>query len=229
MTRTDPLREITKNVWVAEGEARFWGAGLETRMTVLRLRDGGLFVHSPICLTPELKAALESVGPVRFVVAPNKYHHLFVGDYPAAFPDARLYAAPGLDRKRPDLTFHETLTDRAPAEWAEEIDPLVFWALPIFNEVVFLHRPSRTLVTTDLVFNFREIESRLLRLAMRLNGAYGRFGPSRLVRLLTRDRASARESIQQILDWEFDRVVMAHGEIVETEGRKALRGAFAWL
>jgi hypothetical protein len=223
------LREITQDLWAAEGKVRFLGLELGTRMTVVRLRDGGLLVHSPVELTPELRGELDRTGPVRFVVAPNKYHHVFVRPFCTAFSDALLYGAPGLPAKRRDLAFHATLTDEAPAEWGNEFDQTVFSALPLFNEVLFLHRPSRTLITTDLVFNFREVESRLLRLALRMDGAYREFGPSRLTRLLIRDRSAARSSIARILNWDFDRIVVAHGEVLETGGREALRQAFAWL
>ena len=223
------LRALAADLWVAERPQRFLGMEMGTRMTVARLADGGLFVHSPVRLDAETRRDLDALGPVRAVVAPNKYHHLYVGDYFAAYPDAQIYAAPGLAEKRRDLRFHGVLTDDAPALWAGQIDQLVFRALSVTNDVVFCHHASRTVIIADLVFNIHQAQSLATRLFFKLDDAYGKFGPSRLWRLLMRDRATARVAVDRMLGWDFDRVIMAHGDILETGGREALRASFAWL
>jgi hypothetical protein len=101
---------------------------------------------------------------------------------------------------------------------------------PSLNEVVFLHRASRTLLCLDLCFNVRESPSLVTRWLMRLNGAYGRFGPSRIFRFgVLKDARAMRASVDRILEWDFERVTVAHGEILESGGREALRASFAWL
>ena len=222
------FRELASDLWVTERPQRFFGIEMGTRMSVVRLADG-LFVHSPVHLDNDTRRALDALGPVRAVVAPNRYHHLYVGEYFTAYPEARIYAAPGLPEKRNDLSFHGALTDEAPVLWAGQIDQLVFRALPVLNDVLFSHRRSRTLIVTDLVFNLLHTDSFAARLVFSLDGAYGRFGPSRLWRLLTRDRAAARAAVDRILSWDFDRVVMAHGDVLETGGHEAFRQGFAWL
>ena len=97
------------------------------------------------------------------------------------------------------------------------------------EEIVFCHRPSRTLLLTDLAFNVRESPSLPTRLWLRLNGVYGRFGPSRVARALIRDRAAARDSLDRILAWDFDRVVVSHGVVLESRGRRVLRNAYQWM
>jgi hypothetical protein len=223
------FRELATDLWVTERPQRFFGIEMGTRMSVVRLADGGLFVHSPVHLDNDTRRALDALGPVRAVVAPNRYHHLYVGEYFTAYPEARIYAAPGLPEKRADLSFHGVLTDEAPALWAGQIDQLVFRALPVLNDALFFHRRSRTLIVTDLVFNLLHTNSLATRLVFSLDGAYGRFGPSRLWRLLTRDRATARAAVDRILSWNFDRVVLAHGDVLETGGHEAFRQGFAWL
>jgi hypothetical protein len=109
------LRKLDENVWVAEQPLKFMGLAVGARMTVIRLADGGLWVHSPLRLTPERRQAVDALGPVRFLVAPNKYHHLFIGDWMAAYPHAQSYAAPGLSEKRKDLRFHAVLSGQTPA------------------------------------------------------------------------------------------------------------------
>ena len=191
-------------------------------MTVIRLADGSLLLHSPVALDAELRRELDAIGRVRFAVAPNRVHHLYAGDVAEAYPEARLWVAPGLERKRPDLVFDAVLGDEAPAEWKGQVDQVFFRGRPYENEVVFFHRASRTLILCDLAFNFGPRAAAPTRLLMRLLRSYGRFGPSKLDPLLIRDRPAARESLERILAWDFDRVVVAHGDVLESGGREAL-------
>ncbi|MDX2166046.1 MAG: DUF4336 domain-containing protein [Deltaproteobacteria bacterium] len=223
------LRQLAEDLWVVERPLRFAGVEVGTRMTVVRLRDGSLFLHSPVALDEALRAALLRVGVPRYAVAPNRFHHLFVGDYRRAFSTVRLFAAPGLAEKRTDLQFDAVLSAVPPPDWAGQLDQEFFAGLPIMNEVVFAHRASRTLITADLAFNFGPAAPFATRLAFRLVGAYGRFGPSRVEKLLVRDRAAARAALQRILTWDFDRVVVTHGAVLESGGREALRAGYAWL
>jgi hypothetical protein len=146
-----------------------------------------------------------------------------------AYPGARLWIGPGLERKRPDLVFEAVLGDEAPAEWKGQVDQVFFRGRPFENEVVFLHRASRTLILCDLAFNFGPRAPAPTRWLMRLIRSYGRFGPTKLDPLLIRDRAAARESLERILAWDFDRVVIAHGDVLESGGRAALRAGYTWL
>jgi hypothetical protein len=223
------LRELATDIWVEERPQRFYGLEVGTRMTVIRLTAGDLLLHSPVALDAALRRELDARGRVRFVVAPNRVHHLYAGAVVAAYPDARLWVAPGLPRKRPDLVFVDVLGDDAPAEWAGQVDQVFFRGRPYENEVVFLHRASRTLIICDLAFNFGPQSAALTRLLMRLIRSYGHFGPSTLDPWLIRDRRAARESLERILAWDFDRVVVAHGDVLESGGRDALRTGYAWL
>lgn len=223
------LRAIAPDVWVAERRQRFFGLEVGTRMTVLRLAGGRLLLHSPVALDDGLRHELDALGRVCFAVAPNRVHHLYAGRVAAAYPEARLWVAPGLPRKRPDLLFAGVLGDQAPAEWGDEVEQVFFRGRPYENEVVFLHRPSRTLILCDLAFNFGPRAAAPTRFLMRLIGSYGRFGPTTLDPLLIRDRAAARQSLQRILEWDFDRVIVAHGDILPTGGRAALRRGYQWL
>jgi hypothetical protein len=220
---------LAADLWIAERPQRFYGLAVGTRMTVIRLAGGRLLLHSPVALDPELRRELDALGRVCFAVAPNRVHHLHAGEVAAAYPEARLWVAPGLERKRPDLVFVDVLGDEAPAEWRGEVDQVFFRGRPYENEVVFCHRASRTLLLCDLAFNFGPRAAAPTRLLMRLLRSYGRFGPSTLDPWLIRDRAAARQSLERILAWDFDRVVVAHGEVLERGGREALRRGYAWL
>jgi hypothetical protein len=205
------------------------GIELGTRTTLVRLADGSLFVHSPGPRDEATAREIAALGEVAHVVAPNLLHNLFVKDALAQHPAATLYAPPGFERKLPGLRF-EVLSDAAPRAWAGQIDQVAIQGAPRMNEIAFCHRASRTLLLTDLCFNVRRSDSLATRLFLQLNGAYGRFGPSRLARFVVfRDPRAVRASVDRILALDFDRVIVPHGEIVESGGAKALRDAFAGI
>lgn len=223
------MRQLDEDLWVVERPLRMGGIELGTRMSVVRLRDGSLFLHSPVELDEGLRADLLRLGTPRYAVAPNRFHHLFVGDYRNAFPGVQLFAAPGLPQKRRDLQFDTVLTETPPAAWAGELEQEFFQGLPIMNEVAFCHRASRTLLTCDLAFHIGPEAPLATRLGFRLVGGYDKFGPTLVEKLLIRDRAAARASLARMLAWDFDRVVVTHGTVLETGGREALRQGYHWL
>lgn len=226
---SDSLRSLAPDLWVAERPFKLPGLPIGARMTVVRLGDGGVLLHSPVELDAELRAALEAIGPVRHVVAPNKVHHLFAAAAHAAFPDARAWAAPGLREKRKALRCDAALEDTPPPGWSADLDQHIFRGAPFLNEVAFLHHSSRTLILTDLVFNIQRTTSLLFRGYLRLTRSLGQPSQTTTVRLCMRDRAAARRSRDHILGWDFDRVIVSHGDVVESDGHDAFARALAWL
>jgi hypothetical protein len=233
------LKSLSPNIWIVDQPDFNTGvAKIGTRMTVIKLASGGLFLHSPIKLDEETKQALQAIGEVSAVVAPSRAHHLFVTDYTKAWPSAKLYGPPGLVGDIPDfrarigarrdLKLDAVLGDEPAPEWAGEIDQHLFKGAPQINEVVFFHRSSRSAIFTDLVFNV-PADFRDARIFYTLVGARGRFGPHRLIRMIIRDRKAARESVAKILEWDFDRVIVTHGEVVESGGKAKLADAFSYL
>jgi hypothetical protein len=223
------LDRLADGLWAVKRPFRTMGLAMASRMTVVRLEDGGLLLHSPAPPDPDVRAAVDGLGPVRHLVAPNQMHHLFCGDWQAAHPQARLWGAPGLIGKRRDLAFAGELGDTAPDAWAGMLDQVLVRGIPMLNEVTFLHRPSRTLVLTDLAANGGPDDPWALRLWLRLNGAHGRLAVPLEVRLLCSDRAAAGRDVGRILAWDAARIVVGHGAIVEDDARAALERAFAWL
>jgi hypothetical protein len=221
------LTAITADIWTARRSMRFpGGVSLPIQMTVVRLPSSGLLLHSPVAIDDALAAELAAIGPVMQVVAPNLLHHVHLTACLRRYPDARLYAPQGLARKRPDLRIDGLLADEAPPAWAEVMDQHLIKGAPRLDEVVFCHRRTGTLIATDLVFNVRDPQGWATRLALRSFGTLGRFAQSRLWRWwYAQDRAAVRASLAKILSWDFDRVLMAHGDPVETDARERLRAA----
>lgn len=226
------LQKVVEGVWVAHQPLKAVGlVELGTRMSVLRLADGGLFLHSPVRRTPELAAAVEALGPVRVIAAPNKLHHLFVGDWMRAYPAALSMAAQGLPEKRKDLSFSGVWSDAQVAGVSDAIEHLCMPGMPGLNEVDFFHRQSRTLVVTDLAVNFTRgpQDSWVSRLYYKLTGAGQGFGQNAVVRMVIKDKAAVLQGIERILLWDFERILLCHGDLVLDDAKARLRAATDWL
>jgi hypothetical protein len=222
------LRPIATALSVAEQPLRFYGVPVGARMTVVQLGGGGVLLYSPIAATPGLQEAVSALGEVRFILAPNRFHHLFAAEWQKAAPAAETWIAAGLVRKRKELGHTGTLDARA-TPLDRDVAHHAMRGAPILDETVILHKPTRTLVCCDLVHNVAAQAPFGQRLFMRLLGGYGGVKTSLLDRAAVKDRAAARASVDTILSWDFDRIVMAHGVVCESGGKEALRAAYAWL
>ena len=227
------LRAFAANLWLCDGPVvRFAGAfPYPTRMAVVRLADGGVWVWSPIALDDELAAEVDAIGPVRHLIAPNKLHHLFLGAWAERYPEARLYGAPGLARKRADLSFAGELGDTPEPAWSGEVEQVVFRGSLFMDEVVFFHRPSRTALVTDLVQRFApEQLSGVTGWILRLWGLAGERGGTPLEwRASFWNRRAARAALATVLDWEPEKLVIAHGMCAHEDGRAVLEAGLRWL
>ncbi|MFP2932279.1 DUF4336 domain-containing protein, partial [Pyxidicoccus sp. 3LG] len=207
------LRPVAEDVHVLTVDFKVGGFDLGGRMTVVRLPDGGLWVHSPVRFNPEARAAVEALGPVRFLVAPNLMHHLNLQDWAAAYPDAKVAAPAGLRKKRPDLRIDLELGDAPDAGWAGAIDQVLVRGMPKLDEYLFFHRPSRTLLVTDVAFNVHRTGSWFTRTYLKLCRAWQRLAPTLIFRAILKDRAAARASLDKALAWNPERVVVCHGDV----------------
>ena len=221
------LTAITDDLWFHERPLRFLGIETGTRMTIVRLR-AGLFVHCPAPLSSALRAEIDALGPVVAIVAPSLFHHLGVQSWIDAYPQAIACACPGLEKKRGELRWDRVLGDTPEPVWAGELEQVFFAARTMENEVVFFHRASRTLICADIVFNLAKHPSLVTRLVAFLM-ANREPGATWLEHIMMRDRPAAREQIGRMLAWDFERIVLSHGPMIEKGGREILRRAYAWL
>ncbi|MDP1619355.1 DUF4336 domain-containing protein [Phenylobacterium sp.] len=226
------LQLLDKDIWTAAGpQVRVLGFGYPTALVVIRLKDGDLFIWSPTQLSPELKAAVDALGPVRHLVSPTAMHNLFLGEWQAAYPDARLCAPPGLRQRRPDLAFDGDLADGGGHPWSEEIDQVQFAGNRIATEVVFFHRASRTALFADLIQQLDPASPKGWRaLIARLDLMTGPAPQTpRKFRLAFTDRKAARAALARITAWPARRVLMAHAPPVLEDGQAFIARTFAWL
>jgi len=226
------LEPIGDEIWIVEGQpVSFYGFPYPTRMAVVRLANGDLWAWSPTGLTEGLAADLEALGPVRHLVEPNKLHHLFLPEWASAYPDARVYAPPGLAKKRPDIAFDAELGDEPDTGWTGEIDQVVFRGSLFMDEVVFFHRQSKSALVCDLIQKFDPQTMRGWRgLLMRLDSLVGADGSTpREWRASYLNRRAGRAALYKALEWDTERLVIAHGVWVRTNGREAMRRSLGWL
>jgi hypothetical protein len=226
------LQPFGRNIWITDGETvAVAGFRYPTRMAVIKLPDGNLFVWSPTAMSDGLRAEMEALGHVRFIVAPNSLHHLFLPAWHDAYPNATLYAAPGLREKRRDIVFGGELGDAPETGWSGQIDQVAMRGNLITTEIVFFHRESGVVLFTDLIQHFppgwfsgwRAFVARLDRLVGREAAVPQKF------RVAFVNRQAARAALARVLAWPAEKVLMAHGVPIEKDGRAFLARAFQWL
>lgn len=215
------MKTIADEVWGNEQTLSVApGMRMPARATVLRLADGGVVLHSPLRIDEAMAAEIDALGPVKAILAPNTMHWMFARAAKERFPEATLYGAPGLEKKLDEFT-------PLPADGfvADGLRSFLIAGAPRMNEHVFLYR--RTLVVSDLVMNIQRDFSALMSLFMRLNGVHGRFAHSRMWKIMGADRAAMARSLATIADWDFDRIVPAHGDVKDDNARAELQRVLA--
>lgn len=218
------LVSVCEDIWQVRQALVVNGVPAHTRMTVVRLTSGQLWVHSPVALSAELFTQLQQLGPVAAVVAPNCAHHLFAGAFIQAFPQAMLYLAPGLARKRPELPGHPLPEE--PGSWQPELAYHLWRGMPLINETVWFHGSSGTLILTDVCQWWTgDALPWQARLWAGLTRVRGRMGVPLHVRALVRDPMAAAASAQQILDWPIRRISLAHDALIEAQAHEQLAQA----
>jgi hypothetical protein len=200
-------------------------------MAVVSLSDGNAWVWSPVALSDDLVDSVESVGPVRFIVSPNKIHHLFLSEWASRWPDAKLYAPPGLVKKKPELKFDAELGDTADPAWATDIDQVIFHGSVAMKEVVFFHRQSRCAIVCDLIQRHNEADMTGWKgWLMRLDSLVGEHGSTpREWRASFVDRRAARSAREKLLSWKPERLLIAHGECAQTRASEIISDSLSWI
>ena len=226
------LKEFGPSIYIADGPAvSFYGFPYPTRMAVVRLADGSVWAWSPVALTDELADAVDAIGPVRHIVSPNKIHHLFLEEWKARWPDARLYAPPGLAKRKPELLFDAELGDQPEEAWAADIDQVIFHGSFAMEEVVFFHKESRTVLVCDLIQRHPEQamtgwKGRL----MRLDSLVGEHGSTpREWRASFLWRRKARIARDKLLSWKPQRLIIAHGQCEQSGAAPIVADALGWI
>lgn len=220
MEQPKVLEELAPGVWHSEHDLFLpGGVHFRTRMTVLETGEG-LMLHGPVPMDDSHAERVGRLGKVKHVLAPNSFHHLYARPAQERFPEATLWRGRALAEKRQNL--EGELIEQGSEPTFGEARCAVLGGMPKLDEVIVLHTPSRTLVVTDLVFNILEYKGWLSGVVFRMTGTHKKLAQSRLFRSVIKQKAAYQQSLDQILSWDFDRVVMAHGEVLERDAKDRL-------
>ena len=223
------LEYIPNQIWIKEYPIRYAGTTFNSRMTVIRLQSGGLMLHSPSEIDKSTKAEIKALGKVEFIVAPGSYHYFHVASAQAAFPEAETFICPGIEAKRPDIKYDGILGDRPDPRWKEDFEQVLVRGNRFIWEVTFYHIPSKTLILVDLLENITDKTAGVNWLLKFWWKAVFRMWnnpkPAPEYQMGWKDKKAAGESLRRILDWDFERIVLAHGELVEEDAKGVLVGA----
>jgi hypothetical protein len=221
---------IAGQIWLFSYPVHYFGIALRARMTVIRLDDGRLLLHSPCEIDDEMRRALSDLGEVAYIVAPGTFHYLHVPSAQAAFPAAETFICPGIEGKCPAMHFDGMLGDFAPAAWAGQLDQVLVRGNRWIWEVAFFHRPTRTLILVDSIENFGDATPNVdwkLKLWWKfVFHMWNTAKPAPEYQLGWSDKEAARASLRRILEWDFERVILAHGDLIEADARQVVERAW---
>lgn len=228
------LKPIGEDIWIVDGpEIKFFGMPFTTRMTVIRLKNGTVFLHSPIKPAPDLVAAVAEVGPVTQLVSPNWIHYAFIGEWGKIYPDAIKWASPNVQvraqNKGMEISFDRDLEADAPSEWAGEIEQMIVEGSTVHREVVFFHEASKTLILTDLIENFEAAALPFLfRWLVKLVGIVDPDGkmPADMWMTFRKRKGELRGYVERMIAFDPAYVVLAHGRCYDHDCVAELRRAF---
>ena len=216
------MEKVCEDIWSVPAPLTVLGfIKLNTRMTIVRMRDDSLWLHSPVPLTEQLRQAVSDLGDVQYIVAPSSFHHMFVQPWKEAFPNAKLYIARGLDKKRKDLEYTGVL--EGGGVWPE-FAQCTIKGMPVVNEELFFHRDSQTLIVTDFLF-FMPQSTGFTGLYAWINGFKQRVTTPLLFKSLIKDKEAFRDSLHTIRGWHPQNISMCHHSVCKENADEVLQGA----
>ncbi|HRE92447.1 MAG TPA: DUF4336 domain-containing protein [Myxococcota bacterium] len=221
---------VPDQLWEAGHHVKMMpGLWLPTRMTIVKMAQGELALHSPIPIDDALAQSIAELGEVTLILAPNNFHNLFLRKACERYPQAQVWGSPGLPKKKPDLVFTGLLDKGTRPPWSDVLTPFFLDGAPGMSETVFIHRPSKSLIAVDSFFNLRSAKNGFSRFMLKFTSSYGKAAQSRIWRMMVKDRKAMAESTRPLLAEDFDRVVMAHGAVVDQDAKTTFEKAAAWL
>jgi hypothetical protein len=221
---------IPGQIWLHSYPANLGGFRFDARMTVIRLASGTLVLHSPCDMTSALVQQISAIGPVGHLIAPGNYHTAHLLSAQKAFPEAKTWICPGVERKHLAIRYDGILRDTPPADWAGELDQIVVRGTRIMREVAMFHRASNTLLLVDLIENFTDatphINAASRFLFKYVLGMWNVPRPAPEYQIGWKDRKAAKESLQRILSWGFTKIIIGHGDLIEVNADAVAREAW---
>jgi hypothetical protein len=224
------LTEFSENqIWTRDYPVKLAICPFNARMSVIRLQDGQLMLHSPCEIDDATAAAISKLGQVGYIVAPGSFHHMHVTSAQHRYPNAPTYICPGVERKVPSLRFDWILGTRSPAVWSDTIDQVLIRGSRYIWEVAMLHKPSKTLLVVDAIEYFTDQTNDVswqLKAWWHVLRMWNKPKPAPEYQLGWKDKVAARACLEAILEWDFDKIILSHGDNITKDAKEMARRAW---
>ena len=221
---------IENTIWIVQYPVQYAGCSLHARMTIIRLRNDKLVLHSPCHISDELKAEINALGDVGFIIAPGTYHYFHVESAQQAFPEAETLICPGIEQKLPELKFDWLLGDQPDPRLKEDFEQVLIRGSRYMGEVAFFHKQTKTLILVDLIENITDQTpdtNFTLKLWWKLIfRMWNHPKPAPEYQWGWKDKKAAKHSIERILAWDFEQIILAHGDLIRTNAKEFARKAW---
>ena len=226
------LKKWDDGIWTLEGDkVHMFTVPFETRAIIIRLNQNKNAMISPVKVNPLRIKEVQSLGSISYLIAPNNFHHLYLNDWKKIYPEATIWGPARLHKKRKDVEFVEGICPESDQIWNEKMAIEVFKGSNFLDEIIFLHIPSKTLIVTDVIQNHSPSKNNLFwKVIKRFAGILApNGGIPKDLKLTIRNKALAKKSIEKILTWDFNRIILGHGQCIEKGGKEYFKNAFNWL
>jgi len=220
------LKQLDASLWVNEVDFNLIGINFGNRMTCIQLEDGSLCLHSPTKFDNSTLEKLINIGEIKTLICPSLMHNLFIMKWKKKNPNATLFSPSKAKNVSPDVTFDNSSTKDINQLFNNELICIPIEGMPMLQEYAFIHKASNTLILTDLAFNFGNEMTGWPRFFVRLYGAHNKFSPTITIRALIKDKRAFGKSLANILSYNFDRIIVSHGHVIEKDGKKVMLEAF---
>lgn len=224
------------------------------RGTVVKMKTGSLAVFSPVALTPDVKAKVSSMGTMKYIIAPDMEHHIFVTTWAKEYPNAEVIGMEGLPEKREGdpatkgVKFAHVFSpkNKRDMQISPEFDDEFEYEYVHSHqnkELVFFHKPSRTMLEADLIFNLPATEQYSKTGQAATSGVFTKLFGSIMntrgnmiwqKRFLwyaagSGDRPGFTDSVKKMGQWDVDRIIPCHGDVIETGGKLVFNTVTQWF
>jgi len=219
------MKKIGEDIWVHEDAMTLMGMKLRLRVTIVKLANGGLWIHSPTALSPELKEEIAQLGSVRFVVGASNGHNLWLQEWQDEFPDAAIYVSGGIPKKL-KLTNYQVLDESGENIWEEDLAREYMHGVPFLNESVFFHKKTKSLIVTDLIQNYSDkrppgLAGLMAKYIFEPMGFKGMcLAPPLKMGFVIKDKPKFALFIKKIQSHDFERIIVTHGDIIESNAKQ---------
>lgn len=220
------MEQLEDHLWLISQPFKLGVANIGLNSSIVKLSDGSLVLIAPGRISPEQKVKIDALGPVKHLIAPNLWHHLFLAKAKALFPEAKIYRPDGLEKKQPKLNFSASLSESIDFPWLQDLGQYFIAGMPLVNEYNFYHKESKTLIVTDAFFNVQCQQGLLGTMLLKTFGTYKRPTCSKLFRFMIKDKAAFKQSIYKIMELDVERLIMSHGEVLHRDGKRLFREAY---